>query len=62
MPPMGVADVLLREVEPNSVERFWFWLHTHTLWNGEALWRTTVLRECLPEDVGDFTAGMLVSG
>ena len=62
MPSMGVADVLLKDVEPDSVERLRFWLHTHTLLEGDRLWRTMVLRECLPESLHDFTAGELISG
>lgn len=49
MPPMGVADDLLRETEPSSVERFRFWLLTHQSVEGARLWQTAVLRECVPE-------------
>jgi len=59
MPPLGVAHTLLSDVEPDSVERFHFWLLTHTKGvRGETLWRTIVLRECLPDPQGalDFTA------
>lgn len=52
MPPMGVADDLLREAEPISSERFRFWLLTHRSAEGAKLWRTVVLRECVPEPGG----------
>jgi hypothetical protein len=55
---MGVADALLCEIEPDSAERFRFWLLTHTNYQGATLWRTAVLRECTPDPQGvlEFTA------
>jgi hypothetical protein len=49
---MGVADLILQEVEPDSVERFRFWLFTQASPFGEEFWRTAVLRECVPDPGG----------
>ena len=48
MPPAGVADLVLDGLA-DSVERFRFWLLTHTEFNGQQFWRTAVLRVCLPD-------------
>lgn len=47
--PMDVADLLLRDVEPDPAERFRFWLLTHGSAEGERFWRAVVLRECTPD-------------
>lgn len=56
-PPMGVADALLHDVEPDNIARFRFWLLTHESRQGATFWRTAVLRECTPDPSGelDFT-------
>ena len=46
MPPRGVVDVLVPEVD--SVDRLRFWLMSYKAIGGERLWRTVVLQDCLP--------------
>jgi hypothetical protein len=45
-PPLGVMDKLMPGTD--SVERMQFWLLLHTSYKCERMFRTMVLRECLP--------------
>lgn len=47
MPPFGVAQALLPDMD--RTELFLFWLQTHDTVQRVVFWRTAVLRECLPD-------------
>lgn len=53
IPCMGVADDLLAEIIPNSVDRFRFWLLTAAKLEGEFIWRRLILENCLPSDFNE---------
>lgn len=56
MPPFGVAEALIDTSVVQQPDLFQFWLLTHSPASalGAAFWRTAVLRECLPDPVGDL--------
>lgn len=47
MPGMDTADLVLKEMLPNSAERFRFWLISHSSPKGEWMWRRLVMEVCL---------------
>lgn len=49
-PPMGVFDDIIGDRMP-PVERFRFWLQSHNLYDRERLWKSMVLKECLPTNI-----------
>jgi len=55
--PMGVFDDIIGD-RMSSVERYRFWLLSHTLYDRERLWKAMVLKECLPVNLDnlDFQA------
>lgn len=57
MPPCGVLDELLKDVEPDPISRYRLWLLFHNLHNGEEVVRKMVLELCVPDELSFVSLG-----
>ena len=57
IPSCGVIDDLLRDIEPDPVKRFEFWLLLHCIENGPAVVDKLVRDRCLPKELKFKFAG-----